>query len=411
MPLRFVSYARVGMQRAGLLVAASLAAEDRQPADLDRVAARTASLLQRVAPAPTAVREDVEHYLNSLRLWNRYRRLQGRRLTAEDVLEVQDLWLADPRMPSATGALTPENASEMPQLAVTLRLLREGNFTRTDRGRALIAAIGDERITALLKGYLTPNPLRLPAGAQLLILSALIEADGDFLQSIWRTSPAIDAESFTRAEFASALAAACADLIGRARRRARSGADQAILARVARWEQAVAQERKSGSDWGGGRPPDQMATMRLEPMIDLGMINRLDRYAYRYRLTEGQRSFWRLLSETPDVPQFARSGLVAGWMAANGCVAQKADAGEMWDGIRAAYEALRSSLGFASFAEVILLAIGRMLDASPPLWFELEDGIELLSARRRDSPKDVRLGINRGGELTYMKLSDTARTA
>ena len=255
MPLRFVSYTRVGMQRAGLLVAASLAAEDRQPADVDRVATRTASLLQRAAPVPTAVREDVERYLSSLRLWNRYRRLQGRPLTAEDALEVQDLWLADPTMPSATGALTPENASEMPQLAVSLRLLREGNFTRTDRGRALIAAIGDERITALRKGYLTPNPLRLPAGAQLLILSAFIEADGDFLQSIWRTSPAIDAESFTRAEFASALAAACADLIGHARRRARSGADQAILARVARWEQAVAQERKSGSDWGGGRPP------------------------------------------------------------------------------------------------------------------------------------------------------------
>ncbi len=197
MPLRFVSYTRVGMQRAGLLVAASLAAEDRQPADVDRVAARTASLLQRAAPVPTAVREDVEQYLSSLRLWNRYRRLQGRPLTAEDVLEVQDLWLADPTMPSATGALTPENASEMPQLAVSLRLLREGNFTRTDRGRALIAAIGDERITALRKGYLTPNPLRLPAGAQLLILSAFIEADGDFLQSIWRTSPAIDAESFS----------------------------------------------------------------------------------------------------------------------------------------------------------------------------------------------------------------------
>ena len=109
-----------------------------------------------------------------------------------------------------------------------------------------------------------------------------------------------------------------------------------------------------------------MATLRLEPMIDLGMIDRLDRYAYRYRLSAAQRSFWRLLSETPDLPQFSRSGLVAGWMVANGHVARKAEADEMWDGIRGAYEALRSSLGFASFAEVILLAIGRMLDASPP---------------------------------------------
>jgi hypothetical protein len=398
------------MQRAGFLIAVCLAAEDRQPAAVDRVAAKTASLLQRTSRVPSSVRGDVESYLGSLRLWNRYAPLRGRALTEEDAVQVQDLWLADPRLRSATGALTPENATEMPQLAASLRLLREANYTRTDRGRALLAAASPERVAAMRAAQLTPNPLLLPAGAQLLILAALIEADGDFLQSVWRTSPAIDADVFTRAEFASALAAACADLRARVRGRARSGADQALLARLARWEQAVGQERKSGSEWGGGRPPDQMATVRLEPMIDLGMIDKVDRYAYRYQLNDAQRTFWGRLAEASDSREFVRAGLVAGWMAANGRSEQRAEKAAIWDAIRRAYASLRSSLGFASFAEVILLAVGELLDASPALWFELQDGINVLAERRRDSPKDVRLGINRAGELTYMKLSDVART-
>ena len=188
---------------------------------------------------------------------------------------MQDLWLADPTMPSATGALTPENASEMPQLAVSLRLLREGNFARTRPRRALIAAIGDERITALRKGSLTPNPLRLPAGAQLLILSAFIEADGDFLQSIWqdvirdRRRVVQPYRVRKRARHSMRGSNQPRPSPGTLRRRPSDPRSRSAV------RAAVAQERESGSDWGGGRPPDQMATLRLEPMIDLGMIDRL----------------------------------------------------------------------------------------------------------------------------------------
>ena len=153
-----------------------------------------------------------------------------------------------------------------------------------------------------------------------------------------------------------------------------------------------------------------MATVRLEPMVDLGMINKLDRYAYRYQLNEAQRAFWRQLAEASHPGEFLRLNLVGGWLSANGYTAQRADREVIWDAIRRAYVLLRSPLGFASFAEVILLAIGELLDATPPLWFELQDGINVLTERRRDSPRDVRMGINRAGELTYMKLSDAART-
>lgn len=410
MPLRFVAYTRVGMQRAGLLVASCVAAEDRRPADVERIAAQISRYVQRTVTVPPKLRGATQTYLNSLRLWKRYGPLRGRPLSDSDLIEVQDLWLSDPGVPSATGALTPENATEMPQLAISLRLLRDGTLTRTDRGRALVLSSGEGKVAALRDGEPEPNPFVLTIGAQLLILSALIEADGDFLQSLWRTSRALNGSVFTRPDFTQDLAAACADLRVRGRARARTGADQQLLRRLAEWEEAVRQERKSGSDWGGGRPPDQMATLRLEPFVDVGMIDRVDRYAYRYRLNEGQVRFWRLVAEGEDPGSIIRRGLVAGWMAATGHEAAPATEQEIWSAIRYAYGDLRSSLGFASFAEVVLVAVGRLLAEEIPRWFELQDGIDVLNERRRLSPREVRLGLNRGGELTYMKLTEPART-
>lgn len=426
MALRFIPYTRVGMQRPGLLAAACAASENRRPADADRVAATLKGLVARQVAVPEEFRAQAEDYLAGLRLWQRYRSVRGRELTDADLLEAQDVWLADPALPAATGALTQENAIETPLLAVSLRLLREGNFTRTDRGRALLLAFGAERVGGLSAGTPRPNPFELPAGAQLLVLYSLMEADGDFLQSLWRIAlglansdsdrprgavphAELDTADFTRRHLSLTLGAACADLRSRARRRSRTGSDQQLLLRLAEWEQAVSEEPKSGSEWGGGRPPDQMATLRLEPFVDCGIIGRRSRYAYRYELSAAQRQFLNSFAEADDVGAFAIDSLVSGWLAAQGSEAIYADEETIWHAVRGAYGDLRSSLGFAAFNEVLLVAVGRLLDRQPAQWFELRDGIDLLHQRRRESPRQVRLGMNQAGELTYMKLSGPAR--
>lgn len=410
MPIRFITNSRVGMQRGGLLAAAVAAASDRQSTDLDHAASKLLRAVSTRRAIPEEMLGDVERYLGGLRLWKRYGKLKGRTLTPDDLLEVQDLWLADPAAPRATGAVTLENASELPQLAVALRLLRDGNHTRTDRGRALLAALSGAR-GAIENNSITPNPVRLSFASRLLLAAALFEADGDFLQSAWRTAEAFDHETFTRVDFASGMEAACDDLHARSRPRARTGADRRVVMRLREWREAVGRPRGSGKDWGGGRPPEQLATLRLEPWVDIGLITADDRYVYRYRLSSEQRLAVRSIVEADDISDLATRRLVALMHEADGRpLPQVASDDEAWDAIRVAYGELRNTLGFAAFAEVLLLAAGRMADADQSRLLELQRGVEILQERRRATPKDVRIGINRGGVLTYMKLSEAART-
>src|SRR5205807_227487 len=132
---------------------------------------------------------------------------------------------------------------------------------------------------------------------------------------------------------------ACEDLRTRARTRARTGADHRLLLRLAEWEEAVSKPRGSGSEWGGGRPPDQMATVRLEPFVDCGILDR-GRFLYQYSLRPGQQRFLRALSEADEVREFAPRQLISGWLEATETAAERADVDTVWRAVRASYDEL-----------------------------------------------------------------------
>jgi hypothetical protein len=410
--LAFVSQSRVSMQRGGMLAVACLAAAS-EASSLERVAARFDDIVGRNVAVPSDRIDQVDAYLRSLRLWKRYGHLRaGDRIEPGVLIALQDMWLSDPRLPSATGAITREVLDDIPQLAVALRMLRHGNLTRTDRARALLAAYDRGALAAVIAGEIeAPNPLILPPAAQLLIAYALLESDGDFLRAAWGTTPVAAAEEFTRADFATGLRHACESLAASARRSMPTGADRQAIRRLLEWAEEIAKGRNAGKHWGGGRPPDQLATLRLEPFVDLGLITRLERTAYRYALNDGQRRFFRRLAHSGDAIEFARSELVAGWVAARGGAAERIGDDEIWERVRESYEALRSPLGFAPFVEVVLLAIGRLINEDPERFFEIQHGMDVIHERRRTSPKQVRLTIDRSGRLTYMKLTESKGAA
>jgi hypothetical protein len=413
------------MQRAGVLIAIAAAASEQRASSLEGIARAYAVRLRRRVRVPSGERDRFLRYAREQRLWKRYPALQtAEALPPDTTVELQDLWLADPRLPAATGAVTDEVTHEPPQLAASVRLVRDRNFTRTDRGRALLTLVS-ERELALLEPPASVNEV---PGANLLLLSpgvrafltySLLDADLDFVRAAWEVAlvgsgaipgddsivAPLDGNEFTRVDFSMRLNKACRLVRHRWTRRARSGADRQLLARLEEWAKEIDKGRQSGARWGGGRPPEQLATLRLEPYVDLGLVTRLSRSAYRYRLSDPQRAFFESILEPEEADAFLSRQLFARLVAVSGTHPTRVDRDEIWARMVESYGALRSPLGFAAFDEVTLLAISTLLDEQPGRYFEVGDGIDVLREQQKREPRRIRLGIRRGGGLSYMKIA------
>lgn len=156
---------------------------------------------------------------------------------------------------------------------------------------------------------------------------------------------------------------------------------------------------------GGGRPPEQHATLRLEPLVDAGLLTRRDRFSYRYLLSDPQRTFFEQLSSASSAEEFVETRLFGCLARGRSDEAAELEEGEAWESIQDAYRSLRSGLGYASFREVIALANARLSETHPGSYFELARGVEILRERQREMPRQIRFGATRGGGITYVRLN------
>ena len=412
---RWVSFARVSMQRPGHLVAVAAAASETVPTNLAGLGRGYAEIVRRRHRVDDARVGEVKSYIRALRLWKRYGKQE--QLKTLPPVERQDLWLADPELPSATGAVTDEVVDELPQLGSSLGFVRPHNFTRSDRGRAIVALYRRD-LERLAAGEAEPNLLRLVTsrtgqrrGAACFLAHALIEADGDFLSAAWAAHLEHGKkDAFTRASFGELLPIACRQVAERLSR-SREVADRVVIGRLNALASHIEEKTPTTErTWGGGRPRDQAATLRLEPYVDFGLLTRTSRTDYRYILSGEQETFFSRVAEASDIDAFLNTELVGAYLQGLGIARRVVDADEIWQRVEHAYGQLRSGLGYASAMEVVLLAIATLLDEGGDGCFELADGLAALRARQRERPSEVRYGVSRTGEPTYIRLGKAARS-
>jgi hypothetical protein len=371
--------------------------------------------LRRGVRVPEERAADIHTYLNRQHLWERYRSLKkadGSALVGAEI-QTQDHWLADPSLPSASGAITDRVTDEPPQLAAALRLLRTENYTLTDRGKAM-RLVMQGAVETIRRGDIGRNPFLLSPGARLFFLYTLLEEDFDFISAAYRTQLPDISETFTRMEFALRLDEACDQLRASWVRRVRSGTDRERVIRLGELAQKIREVREEKATrkletWGGGRTPDQLATVRLEPLVDVGLLRR-ERFDYVYSMTTNQRRCFEELAGTDSADDFLQRILFRSYLSSLGVVPEKTAPEEIWERIKDAHASLRSTLGYASFKEVVVLAMARLADERLGPCFELQDGIDVIKEQARIHPRSVRFGIRRGGGLTYVKIAESGRS-
>lgn len=408
--MRWLAAGRVSSQRVGAWLAVAAAVQDGRPRTLEGAAKLTRDLLAKPVVVTADRETQVWEYMQKQHLWERYRGLRGG--TSHDLtgkhIEVQDAWLSDPTLPAASGAITDKVADEPVLLAAALKLVRDKNHTLTDRGRA-IALAGHEQVEGLRSSDLAVNPFIMTPGVQVIALHALVDADFDFLQAVY--AGLIEREGrtrFSRMEVAMGLGETCQTLRGAWAKRARSTADRERLRRLAELATSIPKAKESKT-WGGGRTPDQLATVRLEPLVDLGLLHRRDRFKYEYEIGSADPFFRELLAAT-SAEDFLERDLVRSLTAAWGTSPRRATSDEVWERITAAHAELKTGMGYASATELVLLAIARGLDDGST-YFEVGEGLGVIREQQQQEPRRIRYGGARGGGMTYVKIGSSGRTS
>jgi hypothetical protein len=405
--MRWIQTSRVSLQRLGTLLAVATVATESRRTSVEALGRASSQLLTKEIVVADDQSRDVAAYVRRMHLWQRYEGLRGlsTKELAGKVIQAQDLWLADPRVPSASGAITERVTDEPAQLAVGLRLIRSHNHTLTDRGRALRLSCEPEvrALTAGLVDRAGTNPMLLSAGSGLILLRAFLEADYDFVRATHEVAVQ-GSTAFSRADISARMGDVCRRLRDEYRGKVRSGEDRQKLSRLKDLADSI-DSAGNAPTRGGARPPDQTSTVRLEPYVDLGLITRVSRFDYNYALSDGQAAFFSSVAAEPTMETWAEATMVGVYCQSRNLGLAPIEPLDYLGELRNGWQDLRSQMGYASIDEALLLVNARLIDSQQG-YFELGAGREALRELHKRTPKAIRFTMARGGAVSYFKLSE-----
>lgn len=317
-------------------------------------------------------------------------------------VEIQDAYLADPRLPSHTGKLVTKDWAEYPHLAVALGLVRKDSYALLVRGQAMLALCSPGELTAMRNGSLEHNPLMLTPGQRLFFLYALIDRDGDVLVRLLRDLLKVEGV-FRDWEAGDRLPAIFRELERTYRNQATSAAERKLLQSLVTAADGI--ERKAGTSYASGKGArEERITPRLEPLVDVGLLTKPDPYTFSYTFDEQQEKFATRLTEAGSWKDFLDKEFFAAWAAAfiEGATHEENEA-QVLEAIMTAWDRLKSPLGYAPIADSVLLgAIRHLVDNNR--YFEVADGRGLLQRLQKQAPNWLRYSIDRQGNLRYLKF-------
>jgi hypothetical protein len=250
------------------------------------------------------LRARVEEYISQQGLRTRYKQASE---VAPLHVELQDLYLSDPDLPSSSGAITGVLQRkgyrhtvyvEIPPWAVSLGLLRSEDYGPTDRGRALLLLSPSTMVDAFRQYNPAFNPFLLSPEERVFLLYSLFDSDGDLL---WYLLPRMrhSRAEMTRSQVGDLVVESLEKLRDGRLARPSSGQEQAQRRKL----QEVLNSARDQTGSGMG-PRESIATLRTEPLVDCGLLERTSRHVYSYRLTPAGDHFAKLLGEAESVGQF-----------------------------------------------------------------------------------------------------------
>ena len=268
------------MQRIGFLYFVCKSTSTSKSSTREALANKILRDLKRLEPVPPERRESMYLYLERLKTSGD--RNEYAKAKTYDIVQSQDLLLEDPRLPSQTGRVTKEVAVDFVDEAVEWHLLRDSNYTLTNRGAAMLH---------LWESIPSNQPLLLSGAARHACTFWYIDTDGDALRMIYERLPT-QLETVKREQIGEAAEAAIRDLLHGEQRASRL--DRPRRTRLMQLYKAITEQKGRAS--GSGRTLYQQATIRGEHPADLGLVTKPVPFRYQYQVPDN--SLVRKLAST-----------------------------------------------------------------------------------------------------------------
>lgn len=317
--------------------------------------------------------------------------------------ELQHLYLADPKMPSATGNLVKRDAKRYPWLAVALGILRQGTYSLTERGNSLFV-LSQPELQAFNNFLQGNNPLITNAQQKILLLNTLLKKDGEVLRPLYRRLIEEYPNGFSEAKAAEFIPGIYHKIIDNKKRSMLSLSDRECLENLAHTAASV-------EDWIKTRDPNKGAwkhvvRFRLEAMVDIGWLSKSNLYSYDYQFTQICPTWADALSYSneSELDRFLDEEFfsVVGrtyYRETEEVKTQEEHLGQLFT----AWKKLKSPQGYVPISELSTIAAIEGI-STKGYYFEVNQTKEMLKKTHSTDPNLLRFSVDKRGALAHVKF-------
>lgn len=314
--------------------------------------------------------------------------------------ELQDQYLSSKEIISKTGKLIYDDWKKYPYLVSSMGFVRKGSYSLLVRGKLLLEFVKKSELDAFNRYDQQYNPLKLSTEQKIIILFSLIDNDGDVLKQLYDELIKIN-YSFTDRQAGDFLPEIYRNVVREYNSKARTGEEKDKLFRLLRSADTI--EKWKDRPYTGKGAREKSITVRVEPFVDLDLLTKSDPYRYEYRFTPGGQSFFKSLSDSSDLETFLKYSFFESINQSHQYSADLASDNEILKSLYAAYDRIKSTLGYAPIKEISLMsAIQSFINHKK--YFEIGRATQLISKYQKENPYKLRFQVDRSGAPVYVKF-------
>ena len=270
------------------------------------------------------------------------------------------------------------------------------------RGIALLRLCSKKERIALAKYVSDCNPFAISPSQALFLLYCFIEKDGDIVRLLFRQILSHRRDSFSDREAGDYLPEVYREIERIESKRNLTIEEREKLEKLLRMAESIS--RWKGKTYIGGGAREEAIRCRLEPYVDLGLLEKHDPFRYQYSISNKGHTFFSTLVNCKDLPDFLQNRFFSA------CAPlfskrprHRKHIPTLVRALHKSWMELKSNLGYAPILEISLLTLSRSITKTG-FYFEITESFEALRQYQKENPDCLRFTVDRMGNLAHVKF-------